>query len=253
MMDRFVTLRFVTWLTMAFLLLTGPVQAQSTKQRITLLEQQLTRMEQALETNQEIQTDMLRRIQELQSENQELRNQVETLQFQSDRSADQQRALYIDLDGRLQGLEASGVAAKPIDADATGSGVPALSDREAYQLAFEHLKEGNYARAGTGFKSFIAAYPDSDLSDNAEYWLAETYYVTKEFALALDGFQRVIRDYPASRKIPDAWLKIGYCNFELENWTDAREALNTVSLQFPESTAARLAKERLGMMDANGV
>ena len=60
--------------------------------------------------NNDAQTDMLRRIKELQDENQALRNEIETLQFETVSSADRQRQLYIDLDQRMQALEAGGVA-----------------------------------------------------------------------------------------------------------------------------------------------
>jgi tol-pal system protein YbgF len=88
-------------------------------------------------------------------------------------------------------------------------------------------------------------HPDSNLRDNAEYWLAEISYAQQDFEGALAGFQKVISMYPASRKIPDAWLKVGYCQYELNRWAESRQALNIVVTQFPETTAARLARERL--------
>ena len=38
-------------------------------------------------------------------------------------------------------------------------------------------------------------------------------------------FRVVLDKYPDSRKIPDALLKIGYCNYELKNYSEARTAL----------------------------
>lgn len=239
-------------------MIAGPANAQSTKQRITQLEQQVGRMDRILENGQDVQTDMLLRIQELQKENQALRNEIETLQFESNRSASRQRELYIDLDQRLQGIEAAGTGNSAVAGTSAGAGAGATAaaspnDAAAYQAAFDLLKQGNYEKAGAAFTVFLANYPKSQLRDNAQYWLAETYYVSKKFPEALEGFQKVISDYPASRKIPDAWLKIGYCNYELEQWTAARQALTTLSAQYPETTAARLAKERLVLMDNNGV
>ncbi|MGI9292260.1 MAG: tol-pal system protein YbgF [Gammaproteobacteria bacterium] len=218
--------------------------AQSTRSRVETLEQKVNELERLLQNGQTLQTEMLQTIQNLQKENQELRNQLDTLEFESERSADRQRNLYIDLDGRLQELE-SGAA--QTTAPATG-GAAGADDNSAYQAAFDELKAGNYEEAGAGFTAFLAAYEDSELRDNAQYWLAETLYVRKDFDAALKGFQRVIADYPASRKLPDAWLKIGYCNFELDKMGDARQALTTVIRQFPDSTAARLAQERLDLM-----
>lgn len=248
-----------TRISMTLLALTGlllmqlPAHAQSTKQRITTLEQKAQRLERLLENQQAVQTDQMSRIQQLQTENQELRNQVETLQFESTRNGDRQRELYLDLDQRMQSLEANPAAvagAGAAGAAAAGGAKP--SDSQAYQAAFNELRDGRYAEAVTGFTAFLADYPDSELRGNAQYWLSESYYVQKDFSRALQGFQTVISDYPASRKIADAWLKVGYCNYELERFIEARTALTAAANQFPDSTASKLARERLALMDANG-
>jgi tol-pal system protein YbgF len=234
-----------------------PAAAQSTKERLYLLEQKVGRLER-LVANNDSETDMLRKIKELQDENQALRNEIETLQFETVSSADRQRQLYIDLDQRMQALEAGGAAGLAQAAGAAGGGAAAGatamtgSDTADYQAAFELLKQGRYAEAAAAFTAFLAAYTSSDLRDNAQYWLAETYYVTKDFPQSLAGFQTVINTYPASRKIPDAWLKIGYCNYELKQWSDAREALSIVASRYPETTAAKLATQRLTLMTSEG-
>ena len=114
-----------------------------------------------------------------------------------------------------------------------------------YQTAFDLTKQGNYSHATSAFSRFLAVHPDSNLRDNAEYWLAEISYAQQDFPGALTGFQKVIATYPLSRKIPDAWLKVGYCQYELNRWPEARQALNIVVTQFPETTSARFARERL--------
>ncbi len=103
------------------------------------------------------------------------------------------------------------------------------------------------------FRQFLVSYPDSELADNAQYWLAESYYVTQQFEQALSSFETVIDDHPRSRKVPDALLKMGYCNYELERWNDARAALARVQADYPETTAARLAEQRLKRMESEGV
>ena len=90
------------------------------------------------------------------------------------------------------------------------------------------------------------------MADNAQYWLGESYYVTRDFAAGLKAFRLVVDKYPDSRKLPDALLKIGYCDYELQNWKTARAALGQVAQQFPDTTAARLAQQRLVKMDGEG-
>ena len=48
-------------------------------------------------------------------------------------------------------------------------------------------------------------------------------------------------------------LKVGYCNYELQRWNDARSALARVQSDYPDTTAARLAGQRLKRMESEGV
>ena len=195
----------------------------------------------------------------LQRETAEIRGRTESLQHSADNTANRQRDLYIDLDERIRTLEErlSGVAGQVnvLDGGPLAPGqlpVPGGSDRDNYQAAFELLKEQRYEPAALAFQQFMVSFPDSQLADNAQYWLAETYYVTGQFEEALSQFQVVIGEYPDSRKIADALLKIGYCNYELERWDDARAALSRVQSENEETTAARLAEQRLARMDEEG-
>ena len=102
-----------------------------------------------------------------------------------------------------------------------------------------------YEEAGRAFGQFLASFPQSPLADNAQYWLAETQYVRGQYQPALAEFQKVLDRYPQSAKLPDALLKVGYCQGELGNREAARTALQQVMRQFPDTTAARLASQRL--------
>ena len=62
----------------------------------------------------------------------------------------------------------------------------------------------------------------------------------------------MLSGYPRSRKLPDALLKIGYSNYELGRFDAARAALERVRDDYSDSTAARLAEQRLARMDEEG-
>lgn len=227
-------------------------------QQVNDINGRLTRVERVV--NNDSLMNILARLDQLQAELQSLRNDVETLQHETEMAGQRQRDLYLDVDRRLQGIEKAALAAGA-GAAAIYAGIalapgqlplPGGSDRENYDAAFELLKEGRYEEAATAFQQFMAVYPDSALMDNAQYWLAETYYVTQDYAAALPAFQKVIADYPASRKVPDALLKIGYSNYALSKWRDARKALTAVATNYPETTAARLAGQRLDQMQGEG-
>jgi tol-pal system protein YbgF len=227
-------------------------------QQVDDINARLTRVERVV--NNDSLMDMLARLDQLQAELQSIRNDVETLQHETEMAGQRQRELYLDVDGRLQGIEkaalAAGAGAAAVyEGSALAPGqlpLPGGSDRENYDAAFELLKEGRYEEAASAFEQFMAVYPESTLMDNAQYWLAETYYVTQDYAAALPAFQKVISNYSGSRKVPDALLKIGYSNYALSNWTAARKALTAVAIDYPETTAARLAGQRLDQMYNEG-
>ena len=74
--------------------------------------------------------------------------------------------------------------------------------------------------------------------------------MNKSFPEALAAFQRVADRYPQSRKLPDAMLKIGYCDYELKQWGAARDVLSQVASQYSDTPAGNLAKQRLEKMAA---
>jgi TolA-binding protein len=76
--------------------------------------------------------------------------------------------------------------------------------------------------------------------------------VAQKYKEALPEFEAVIAKYPQSRKLPDALLKIGYCNYELKRYDAARKALSTVVQDHRDTTAARLAGQRLQVMASEG-
>jgi tol-pal system protein YbgF len=231
---------------------TTPPEADPVVQRLTELDSRLLRIERVL-ANQSL-LELSQRIEAVQAETRTLRGQLDELQHTVTSTQTQQRDLYGDVDRRLAAIEgtATSAAAGAGSARPAGLPIPQGDDRANYQAAFDLLKDGKYPEAISGFKQFLTTFADSALADNAQYWLGEAHYVTKQYPDALRDFRTVLEKYPDSRKIPDALLKIGYCNYELKNWAEARSALGQVVQRFGDTTAARLASQRLAKMDGEG-
>lgn len=250
--------------------------------------------------------EVLSRLEQLQSEVQQLRGMVEE---QSQTIADLQRKqsnMYSDLDDRMQALQAAGqpggaaaaVAAQTGAASAaaapapTGSTLPPVaaspaptptsqaapvpvaapappaevkpavsavasvsptsatggSEQERYQQAYETLRNGHNSQAIKMFQELLAANPAGEFSDNAQYWLAEAYKINREFDAAKAAFNKVVSQYPNSSKVPDALLKLGYIEFDLQNAAKAKDYLTRVTTSYPGTTAAHLAAKKLAQM-----
>jgi tol-pal system protein YbgF len=237
---------------------TVPPEEDPVYLKLTDMEARLIRIERVID-NQSL-LEMAAQVDQLRTQTQALRGELETLRYDFDKSADRQREVYSDMDRRLQSMETRNVApvasprangASALAGGSIPSGqllVPGGSDRDNYQAAFDLLKEGRYQEAAGAFKQFLVVFSNSTVADNAQYWLAETYYVQRQFGESLPAFEKVLGDYPESRKVPDALLKIGYCNYELKQLDAARSALDKVVKQYPDTTAARLATQRLERM-----
>lgn len=72
----------------------------------------------------------------------------------------------------------------------------------------------------------------------------------RNFEEAAATYRRLIDIYPESQKVPHAMLKIGYSQHELGDTEQARQILQSLRSEYPDSTAASLAQERLQQMQA---
>lgn len=247
------------------------------------LESRVVRLERLLENQTLI--DLASRLNQLQNEVQSMRGELEEQAHTIETLQKRQRDIYLDVDKRLSKLEeAKGASAPqqsmgafvpapntpvssvPPNAAIPGSAVQSSSssptgsatmststnaagiskdERLAYERAFNFLKDGRYDLSVTAFRTFVKSYPNGAYTDNAQYWLGEANYVQRHFKEALAEFGKVVNNFPASPKRADALLKMGYTYQELGDLDNAKMSLNNVVQNYPNSTAAGLAKKRL--------
>lgn len=121
----------------------------------------------------------------------------------------------------------------------------AAGPAELYDTAYADYTKGRYALAIQGFQEYLGAYPNTDLSDNAQYWIGESHYAQKKYREAIADFDRLLKDWPKSDKAPAALLKKGYALLELGQKAEAVVQLQYVIHEHQASEEARLARQRL--------
>jgi tol-pal system protein YbgF len=124
-----------------------------------------------------------------------------------------------------------------------------LGEQDAYDQAFNMLKQSRYEDAAEEFANFLRYYRNSQLTDDAWYWMAEAHYVTRDFDRALIGFNTVVNYFLKSPRIPASRLKIGYIQYEKSNYEESRETLTKLLQDFPAHRVAVSAQARLKKMD----
>jgi len=181
-----------------------------------------------------------------------LRGQIEEARHDLDSTRQQQRELYADLDRRLLLIENAGGTATPgATAAPTAPEVMFADESAVYGDAFAAMKAGRYEEAAQGFELYLTKYPRGPRADNATYWLGEAQYVLQDFTTALKSFQAVAA-FPESRKLPDALLKVAYCQYELKAFKNSRATLQKLISTYPDADAARLAEARIAKMNEEG-
>ena len=214
-------------------------------------------------------SELFYQIQVLQQEVQELRGLVEEQAYQLNRLARDQKEQYIDLDRRVVGLTTGAAAGAGLTAGssspstagtagtsagsqapaspATSSAVAALpaaggvSEREAYQNAFDLMKGRRFDESIAAFNDLIVRYPNGQYTPNAFYWLGELHLAQQNTEQARQSFMQVIGLYPDHPKVPDTLYKLGVAYHRLGDTAKAREYFADVQSRFPQSSAAGLA------------
>lgn len=123
------------------------------------------------------------------------------------------------------------------------------SQKELYQSAYEKLRNGHNTKAIAEFKQLLTAYPEGELASSSQYWLGEAYKLTNDLTAAKRAYAKVVSHYGRGSRVPDALLKLGFIELEQNNKVSARDYLSKITVRYPDSTAAHLARKKLLQME----
>lgn len=151
---------------------------------------------------------------------------------------------------------ASATTATDISQDVTSSNAaPAkqtLTEQAQYEQAYQLLVDKKYDQAEIGLQNYLKEYPNGQYASNAHYWLGELYLVSGNSNQALSQFQTVVNKFDDSNKVADAMLKIGYIYYLDQQYKTSATELQKLIKDYPTSSSAKLAKEKLDMMQSSG-
>ncbi len=227
-----------------------PAQAKLNTASMTT-EERLRRLEHILDSQGLV--SLMVQQQELQQELQRLRGDIEVQTNSLAELKKRQRELYVDIDRRLLAIERNGghqtVSSAPpaivspattmaSPSSAKTSTAPAQGEQQSYQKAFDLLRALNYDKAIAAFRDFIRQFPNGRYAHIAQYWIGEANYAQRRFADAIVDYQALLDHYPNSPKLAEAMLKIGYSQFELKQYDQARDSLERLIKAYPGTTEA---------------
>ena len=196
-------------------------------------------------------SELFYRIQVLQQDLKDLRGTIEEQSYLIKRLERSQKEQYLDLDNRLVqlgGADLESRAAQTEDKESSEEVTTLLNEvpefdneREAYQYAFDLMRNRQYQESLAGFEEIIVAFPNGQYTPNAFYWIGELYLAQGDNEKSRQSFIQVISLYPDHQKVPDAMYKLGVVYFALGDNQSAIRYLGQVQQEYPNSSAAGLA------------
>ena len=196
-------------------------------------------------------SELFYRIQVLQQDLKDLRGTMEEQNYLIKRLERSQKEQYLDLDKRLAqlgGADLESRAAQTEDKESSEEATTLLNEvpefdneREAYQYAFDLMRNRQYQESLAGFEEIIVAFPNGQYTPNAFYWIGELYLAQGDNEKSRQSFIQVISLYPDHQKVPDAMYKLGVVYFALGDNQSALRYLSQVQQEYPNSSAAGLA------------
>jgi tol-pal system protein YbgF len=231
--------------------------------------------------NQKLRTDLLFRLDNVQSEIRTLSTAVEEYKDYLNQPSKEIGRVKEDVDGRLRVLEEGrkaleeenkaqeekirgmedrlkGMEGKikqtepekpgpPKEVPSEGKG-PSAGMGNMYKVAYQAFQKGDGEGARKKFEAFLKQYPNTQLSGHAQFWIGETYYKEKDFEKAILEYEKAITKYPEDSKVPAALFKQALAFLELGDRTNARNLFRRVIERYPRSGQAEMAKKNLEAM-----
>jgi tetratricopeptide (TPR) repeat protein len=114
-----------------------------------------------------------------------------------------------------------------------------------YYLGLSQLRQGDYVPAYDTFKKLIADRPSTDIYDKAYVGLVDALYMQGSYEQALKEATGLMARRPDSELMPLILLKAARANLKLARWKKARELLQKVIADYPESFESNVARQLL--------
>jgi len=220
------------------------------------VKKELAKSSEVLEQTRKSNANTAADIAELRDGISQLRGQVETLKKDAARGIKDEEKLenillkinfienFLEI-GKKDGLSDTGDKKKTSGNGSVKDAAKKQGKESMYSASYQLFKEGNYDKARTEFRNFLALYPKSEHSENAQFWIAECYFFEKDYEKAILEYEKLTKNFPRGKRVPYALLKQGLSFLNLKDKTSAKLLLQQVIKDYPNTNQARVARSKL--------
>ena len=122
---------------------------------------------------------------------------------------------------------------------------PGTSPQRMFDTAQADYFAGQWDLCVRGFEMYLSYFAKSPLADQAQFYIGECHFSQGTMQEAVSAYNQVIANYPRGASAASAYYKRGLALERLGQTERARESYESALKNFPDSDAARLAKQAL--------
>ena len=118
-------------------------------------------------------------------------------------------------------------------------------DELRYYLGLSHLRLGDYLQASKVFSGLTKNKRNTQMRDKAFLGLFDVYYLEGSYKKASQTINRLLKVSPHSEFLSLIYLKAARAHLKLAQWENARQYLNKIITEYPDSLEVHVAKQLL--------
>ena len=153
-----------------------------------------------------------------------------------------EKDLYADINQRLSKLEPRNQTIDGVEVEVT------QVEQKQFDEANALFKKKDFGRASQAFMAFLQRFPSSGYAAQAYYFLGSSHFAEGDCKNAIPALQTVINRYAMTQRAPDAMLNLAICQDDLSDVSAARDTMEALIKKYPESSAAKTARAKLGAL-----
>lgn len=228
-------------------------RAQRTDERVRQLELKLQQMDaNEIQRNSRL-AEAFAALDRLQTQVQSLGGGTEAQTVQLQQFKESMERMYRDLEMRLNGMEGPLKLFQSELSRALSKVAPGLEkERTAFQKGLDFVQTGQYTQAAAAFQQFLKQYPKSPQTAEALFWIGECRYASRNFQEAIKDYQKMVERFPKAALTPMAILKQGDSFLNLAMKEEAKIFWNKLIREYPSSTEAQQARNKLESLTKTG-
>ena len=142
-----------------------------------------------------------------------------------------------------------GAATTPAPPPPAPAAVAPGSPQRLFETARADYYAGQWDLCISGFEHYLRTFPRSELAHEAQLYIGECHYNDGKHDDAVAAYNQVITTFARTSSVPVAYYKRGLALEQLGHVDRARESFQAVIKNFPDSDAARLAKQNLDRLN----